>query len=307
MGELTMSETILNVLIIIFSALVMILDLSLLIAVFRLQKTNSLVKTLSVQLLLSIFFYSLSFALTSFLEFKVNINCEFFNVEACFSGSPMVLSLLSITLNSYLILTNNYTFHRKKQMVLVLLILMTWLPSVGFVVLYLIYRSKTQMKEGTCFLNDKSYLKAVSVPQISIEVISIIICLILLFKVCTLKVQNDKGLQISKKKTITKIVSYIIMIICGTLLKTFMFYIVTDLTIQNYLRITSCVYFLILNYVFLWNKQLKDSLLSTFCCRNNEETQETMMKNNQKELAFQYDVAEDISQHNSDEEEPTDN
>ena len=69
-----------------------------------------------------------------------------------------------------------------------------------------------------------------------------------------------------------------------------------------------CAYFLVQNYVFVWNKQLKEALLNTFCCRSKEETEETMVKNNQKELAFKYEIVDDISQQNFDEEEePSDN
>ena len=132
--------------------------------------------------------------------------------------------------------------------------------------------------------------------------------MILLFKVCSLKVQNDKELQISKKKTISKIVTYIIMIFVGIILKSVALIFLVKTQIQNYFILLLCAYFLVQNYVFVWNKQLKEALLNTFCCRSKEETEETMVKNNQKELAFKYEIADDISQQNFDEEEePSDN
>ena len=298
MGATT--DIILSILITICSIFVIIINVSLLISVLKTQKNTSIIKTLSIQLLLSTTLYSFSFTLTYVQKLGVSINCYVFNIENSFSGTSMVLSLLSITLNSYFILTNNYTFHRKKQLVLVLLVLLTWIPSIGFLILFFAFRN-TKMKY--CRIEDGSYWKWKTNPEKFIEIFTIVICIILLFKVCTLKVQNDKELQISKKKTISKIVSYIIMIIVGIALKTLAFIVFRPIseTLQSYIIIVLCVYLLILNYVFLWSKQMKESLVSTYCCRESEKTDETMMKNNQKELAFQYNLAED--QQNFDGEE----
>lgn len=302
MGDLEYNQRAFYISIIIISILVILINLSLLISVLKIQKNNFTVKALSIQLLLSTIFYSLSFVLINFQKINVNIHCIIFSIEDSFSGSSMVLSSLCITLNSYFILTNNYTFHRKKQMMLVLLIVLTWIPSICILILFMIYRDDNEL---SCLIKNDAYWNWRFIFETTIEVITIVICLILLFKICLLKVQNDKELQISKKKTLKKIMSYIITIFIGIILKALGFKIFNKEPVHSSFIIVISVYILVLNYVFLWNKQLKESLLSIYCCKASEETEDTMAKNNQKELAFQYDMAEDQS--NFDEEEPTDN
>ena len=308
MGVFNLGTKILNVSVITCYVLVFIIDLLLLISMFKLQKKIYMIKALSIQLLLSSIFYCLHIILINFQKLNIKIICDVFHIESAFSGCPLVLSLLSLTLHSYFILTNNYTFHRNKQMILVFLILLTWVPSLGFVILFLIFRDEKQANNNTCIIDDVYYIYWMSIPKMLIEIITVIICLILLFKVCNLNVQNDKELQISKKKTVSKIVTYIIMIFVGIILKSTALIFLRNMPIQNYFILLLCAYFLVQNYVFVWNKQLKEALLNTFCCRSKEETEETMVKNNQKELAFKYEIVDDISQQNFDEEEePSDN
>ena len=300
-----MAEGILNVVTVIISTLVVLINIALLISVIKMQKKMHTVKSLSIQLLVSTIIYSFSFTLISLIRLNVGIDCHIFNVENSFCGTSTELSLLSITLNSYFILTNNFFFHKRKQIILVIMIIVTWAPSIGFLILYINFRDAPMAQ---CIIVKMEYWGKKSLPEYLIELVSVIICLVLLVKVCMLKVQNDKELQISKKKTVSKIVSYIIMMIIGIVLKYFAFGVFFNSgAIQSCLFFVLSIYFLILNYVFLWTKQLKESLLIVFCCRSNEETDGTGVKNNQKELALQYDIAEDIAEPNFEEEEPTDN
>lgn len=110
------------------------------------------------------------------------------------------------------------------------------------------------------------------VPQIFIDFLCCIIGIILLRIVRRFKTKDDEILKISKRKIILKMFSFIFGIILFILLKNIVFgnVLAKNLTLNSHSLL--CLYFLLFEFIFVWNKQLKDKIYIIYCCKNNEET-----------------------------------
>lgn len=278
---------VLYILKIILSLLVVAVDIFLLIPMFKL-KVN--IKILYLQFLFSSIFDNFYMCLEGLEDLNIQIHCYFMKIFQTFTENPMLLSLLSITLNSYFILTNNFFYQRKKQTMLLIMLIITWIPTIIILILFLIV---SKLDPNVCRVQNPMYRYLQFIPQITIEVITITVCLILTVKVCSLKTENDKELQISKKKTISKIVHYIIGILFGFILKNLIYFIVKNQFVKNILFLLLPIYLFVLNYLFVWSKQFHETILDTYCCKDKEETKEVLMNDNQKELIFQHNYNEE--------------
>lgn len=284
----------------IISFFVIVFDIVLIIPIFKVKHNNSHVKALYIQFLFSSILFSFSSAINGLYQLQIPTDCYLFNILATFSGTPMAISLLSITLHSFFILTNNYFFHKKKQMILLILIILTWLPSIGLLILFFKF---SNLMDQNCIVDSQSYSYYMTIPRTIIEISITVICIILLIKVCRLKVSNDKELQISKIKTLSKITSYIIAIIIGIVLKYLAFISGIPMLPRNLFMLSLPIYFIILNFVFLWNKQFQDAFINIYCCKKQEKTENTIMNNSQKELIVQQDFEEGDNSYLNEEQE----
>jgi hypothetical protein len=143
-----------------------------------------------------------------------------------------------------------------------------------------------------CLIVTPVYKNSVMIPNILIEVITIIFCGILVWKVCSLNAQNDKELQISKKKTVSKLVIYIVTVPIGIAIKTTILILPLATLASNIWKVILLLYFLFVNYIFLWTKQFQETFIDVYCCRNKQTFEETQ-NNNQKELIFQQNLDEE--------------
>ena len=182
-------------------------------------------------------------------------------------GIPSELSALSITINSYLQVTNNQSLLSRKKLTIIIFILITWIPPLLFVFLYYFFIDDVNLK--TCEIMNDNYIIFLGIPQIVIEFLGCIICIILLIIVCRLKTKNDEVLKKSKRKIILKIFSFILGIILFVVIKNIVFGNVLPHNVKLYSHSLFCLYFLLFEFIFVWNKQIKDNIYFIYCCKNN--------------------------------------
>lgn len=104
-----------------------------------------------------------------------------------FSSLPVQFSAFSLIVCSFAELTNNNCLLSNTKVTITILTLITWLPSL----LYITFIS---------FINSPIYL----LSKLWIEVISCIICFIMLIYLCCLKTEQNESLPILKKKLYAK-------------------------------------------------------------------------------------------------------
>lgn len=250
----------------------------------------SSVKPLYFQFLLSFLILSLNISIYGIKSFATNVNCYLFHFLGCFGGSPTGLSLLSIVFHSFFILTNNCFFQRNKGSIIFAMIFMTWIFSVANFILFLVYM---KFMDNNCTITKKFYEICVFILNILTELITVILCGLLIWKVCNLNAHNDKELEVSKKKTVSKLVLHIFAVSVGIILKFVAFLPAIEEKISSILKIILLINFFCLNYIFLWTKQFREVCLDIYCCRKVQESEEKIQNNNQKELIFQNDFDEE--------------
>lgn len=270
----------LKIVIVVLTSLLIIMNVILMIPIFKLQKTNSNVKVLYFQFLFSFIMFSLSINLTYLTLLGLTLDCNILYILFNLAGPNVVFSIFSLIIHSFWVLTNNYFFIKRKCLMILTLIIITWLPSIIYIIIYLIF------SDSKCQISQFDFKKVVLIVNNSFEILTVILCVILLIKVCKLNVQNDKELQMSKKKTSSKLVTYVIFLIIGIVLKLVAFN-------SPFLVIILFLFFMVLNYVFIWSKQFQEAFLDVYCCTKKEDSKENIDQNDQKELIFHQDFNEE--------------
>lgn len=278
------------------TSLYAIMNIMLIIPIFKLQKTNSNAKILYFQFLLSFLIFSLATNLLYVMQFGIILHCDVIGILYHLSGPNLSFSIFSLIIHSFLVLTNNYFFIKRRYLMISTMIIITWLPSIIYLIIYLIFRDPDKF----CMVSLEGYDKALLIINNSFEILTVILCVILLIKVCKLNVQNDKDLQISKKKTLSKLVTYVIALIIGIVLKLFAFVI---FSYQPVLVIITFLFFMSLNYIFVWSKQFQEAFLDVYCCKKKEDSEENVNQSNQNELIYQQDFNVEEDPNNSRNEE----
>ena len=279
-----------HIIILIFGVIVSIVNVLLMIPIFKLQKTMHNVKALYFQFLFSFLLFSLSMISNGIEPFVGHINCYSFHIMGSFSGPPAGLSQLSIIFHSFFILTNNYIFLKNKQCAILIMVVITWIPSAVILTFFLIFMGDMQLSD--CQIPQTFYKLSIMIFNRFVELMTMVLCGILIWKICTLNVKNDAELQTSKKKTVSKLMIYIITVIIGTILKLCALTFQLPLIISSILKVVLLLYFLLVNYIYLWNKHFQEACLDVYCCRNRQVSEENL-KNNQKELIFQQEFNEE--------------
>ena len=216
--------------------------------------------------------------------------CYLFHILGSFSGSPAGLSLLSIIFHSFFILTNNYIFLKNKQCVILIMVVITWITSAVILTFFLIFMDDMQLSD--CQIPQTFYKLSITIFNSVVELMIIVVCGILVWKICNLNVKNNAELQTSKKKTVSKLMIYIITVPIGTILKLGALIIQLPPIISSIFKVVLILYFLWVNYIYLWNKPFQNAFLYVYCCRNIHEFEENLI-NTQKELIFQQEFNEE--------------
>ena len=288
--------------IVVFSSIVTIINILFIIPLFK-TKTNCFQSNtvLIFQFFLSYIFFNVNVISNVVSYFQTSLNCIFLQTIRYFGTFPSIISALCITLHSYFILTHNPFFFSNKKLAISLFILITWIFAFACSLLYIFVLSDPITQH--CTFKKNTYYIMLIVFGLIIDLTTTVICFIILFKICTLNAKNNQELQISKKKTIRKVIIYIFGTLLGGFYKA-LFMILMEgfkLSVGNYYSIFSCVFNLLMIYIFVWTKQFKEIFLTVYCCKKIENPEDNV-DNTRKEEIILDDIHNDKNLDPSEEE-----
>ena len=257
--------------IITFSSILIIVNILFIIPLFK-NKTNCLQGNLVLicQFLLSYIFSNISVIANTLVQSNFTWNCNLLQTIKYFGSYPSVLSACCIILHSYFILTQNLCFLSHKKFIIGFCVLITWIFSAGWSLLYIFVLS--DFSNTQCNFNSKKYYIIQVAFGMTIDLITIVICFILLYKICGLNAKHNEELQVSKKKTQCKLIIYIFGTVIGSFSKTIFVILmeVSNFKLADYYSSFLCLFNLLMIYIFVWTKQFKEYFLVLYLCKKIE-------------------------------------
>ena len=268
--------------------LVILINLLLIIPVLKTKKISSAVRMLSFYLLIGVLLSCGSLIINFLKILNPNINCHLVNISSAFYSIPTELSVLNLSINSFFVLTNNYFFLSRQKQALIIFSLINWIPPLSSFLVYFCIGYYYNFQEENCDVKNTILNLLINFLRFSMEVISCIICVIMLIYLCRVNTENNEILKHSKRKSIFKKISFIIAIIIFVFSKLILTTISFPETFKLYFYSFFCLLFLVFEFIFLWDQRLKESILNTYCCKTSEEINDVINASDTKEL-LKYD------------------
>ena len=271
--------------------LVILINLLLIIPVLKLKKISSTVRMLSLYLLIGVLLSCSNLILDFLLSFDINIiNCHVLNMLGAFYLIPSELTVLNLSINSLFLLTNNYFFLSRQKQALIIFSLINWILPLIYFFLYFYIGYSYNFDEYVCYryTGIVRFTLLIYYLRYSVEVISFIICVIMLIYLCRVNTENNEILRISKRKSMFKKITFMIAIVIFIFYKTIRNIFLLPLTLQLYLYSFFCLCLLSFECIFLWEQRLKESILNTYCSKTSENVNDILNISNTNEL-MQYE------------------
>lgn len=237
-----------------------------LIACFKAKKMRFHQFALLIQFLFVYILYTISTIMPEFEQvFNWEIECEYIEFVRSFSAVPRLTSALCIVIDFYLSATNRLIFKTKKILLLVLYSLFIWTPSTVLTILGVFVIDKYH---EFCMVTEPRFFRiTLFVITALITLVTSIVCIVLIHKLCKIEIQDNELLQVKRDKQIRKLVLFVIGIaILAALIWTFLFGNVIPESTVPYLSMFRSFVIFVMNYIFVWNKYTQE-VFANICPR----------------------------------------
>ena len=166
------------------------------------------VRFLNIQFLFCFILSAIAVAIEIFMKLKPIDNCKVKDFVKMFTGYPRSTGALCIGINAYFVVKKPQIFKRSKNMLMIVYFIIIWFPAIIFAMLNQIF---VLTFDEYCLIKTPTYLRTLNhITIIIITCLMIIICAVIVYKICKVEVGDEAFLIVKKKKQIRKVFWFII-------------------------------------------------------------------------------------------------
>lgn len=251
-------------------------NIILIIACYKAKSLRLHVRFLSIQFLIC--FIICAFAI--FIEiFFLKIMtpdkklCPLMNFIKIFAAYLRSTSPLCLIINFFLMVKKPQLFKKRKNMLIIIYLLIIWSPSIIFATLNQIlvhFMNKEEKFDDNCLITDNAILNVNHITILGLTGIMIITCGVIVYNICKIEVGNEEFLIDKKKSQIKKVIWFMFGILFCAFLTIIIFTTVVFEGAQMFRNFYTfrCLFLFILDYIFIWNKEVKHAVMKMFCLKS---------------------------------------
>ena len=252
-------------------------NIILIIACYKAKSLLLHVRFLSIQFLICIIICAFSIFIEIFFLKIMTPNiklCPLINFIKVFAAYLRSTSPLCLIINFILMVKKPQLFKRRKKMLIIIYLLIIWSPSIIFATLNPIlvhyFTNEVQKYDNNCLITNNAILNINHITILGLTGIMIITCGVIVYNICKIEVGNEEFLINKKKNQIKKVIWFMFGILLCAFLTIIIFTKVLhkeNPTFRN-LYTFRCLFVFILDYIFIWNKEVKHAVMKMFCLKS---------------------------------------
>ena len=211
--------------------------------------------------------YSISLLVFCLRSFGYSGYCKAVIIIRFFGFLPILITSLCIIIRSFFILKNFNYLTMKQNFLKIIFLLFIWGPS--FILFILFFILKAEMHKEFCFIETPEYFRYIlMIFNFVIYGLTLIICIILIIRVCKINVSFNKQLTNVKSKIIRNIFFYIFALLLNLVLYELLFepLFAVSRNARPFIFPFLCLTVFINDYIFLWNKDFIYAIKVFYCC-----------------------------------------